>query len=1280
MSEEFAHPKFWTVGVGRNRYQWSCLACKDDKWRDARAARRHEKTTQHQENIGYLLSPRHCPSSSPTRPDVTSPSLNLLTDLLTSTHGPQCPPEAAPPSDNHDQFQLDWDAINHDELYLPSVHEERLTTMASSLAAWLADGQDSSDESGSDPPDVQDEDLEPGIRLITIGDYLEPLQPGAQRPSQRGFAPSSPTWFPWPDKQTCILDVLRHLPRSLFSDSQLQVILWALSISGVDSVPSTRLLKDIDSSLQSQYGIPTVRYEGALGHIYYVNHLPSIIAQEMANPHIRPHIRHYPEDAAGRLDQPWQASRWLYEIEPTVTTPMIRKGRQDFYIFELTKLTDGTMVVPERWYTKPAARNSSPFDLEYWAHAWRAQAVITGGTSGYVIHTHDIVEVPATDLLLSFPQLLQTYRSDVQPDPRNIIETRGHGILPWTLTDPTDGNEWRLRARGHRVLTYMIWLYCDDTSGNMSKKWNKHNSFLFTAAGLPRVMVHKESSIHFLATSNIAPPLEMLDGIVDQLEHAQTHGIWAWDVEAREMVLVIPAVLAMLGDNPMQSELACHVGLQGKFFCRNCWVQGAGVESGQPPDLTGRAVQTNLDDDTRSIETGSLASDSDGSLHQDITRPSKGKGRRSETMQDLVDRARRFLGANTPRTRQDTITKLRSMFYEVTSGKGKTRYTKMKTDTGIKDTYMDVFVERILKRVKGIRAGTERFTDAVSAITQGRPVDQFMSPVWRIKGLDPHQDTPVEVLHVILLGFVKYFWRDAISRLNDAQKAELQVRLSSFNVSGLGIPPLAGQTLVQYAGSLTGRDFRAISQAAPFVLYDLVPLECFEAFLALSSLVPIVWQPCIANIDEHLAAIDYFLNCTARWTPRWFNKPKFHIIRHLPDHIRRFGPAILFATEGFESYNAVIRDHSIHSNRQAPSRDIAHGMARCHRIRHLLSGGTFSARGHVTTELPYSDDEHGWLVPGPGVKSLFSINTPSIRNVVADFFGLADDMVTSEAGSCVHDKTRPRTLEKTSTAMRVPHALRHIECRLYQSCQSVVASSGDICRLGDFVLAQDPCAARGALPLIGCIHEILQICHSRAQQQNQANWLLLEAFQVTGSADVYHLPRLQASGWVVVPANALICCINVQHNCAGHQCTGSSTVSVYEEREKTTKTARRIEHREPADLILNTAQMHNAIYVQQFRTQVQQIQRDWAIHTGAAAELNAQKIKQQKSSRTNPAPRRQSSTNPSVSLSSRFINCLVVNPISATTLRTSPVQGLFFCFYYSCDPIIHSYVAASFKP
>lgn len=113
----------------------------------------------------------------------------------------------------------------------------------------------------------------------------------------------------------------------------------------------------------------------------------------------------------------------------------------------------------------------------------------------------------------------------------------------------------------------------------------------------------------------------------------------------------------------------------------------------------------------------------------------------------------------------------------------------------------------------------------------------------------------MEILHVILLGFIKYFWCDAISRMNSSQKALLTTCLSSLDVSGLGIPPLAGRTLVKYAGSLTGRDFRAITQAAPFVLYNLVPAECFETWLALCSHIPLVWQPMIDNLEEHLVSL-----------------------------------------------------------------------------------------------------------------------------------------------------------------------------------------------------------------------------------------------------------------------------------------------------------------------------------------------------------------------------------------------------------------------------------------
>ena len=60
---------------------------------------------------------------------------------------------------------------------------------------------------------------------------------------------------------------------------------------------------------------------------------------------------------------------------------------------------------------------------------------------------------------------------------------------------------------------------------------------------------------------------------------------------------------------------------------------------------------------------------------------------------------------------------------------------------------------------------------------------------------DPCQDTPVEILHTILLGMVKYFWCDAVGCLSDSNKEILKAHLSSMDVAGLGLSSLTGQTV-----------------------------------------------------------------------------------------------------------------------------------------------------------------------------------------------------------------------------------------------------------------------------------------------------------------------------------------------------------------------------------------------------------------------------------------------------------------------------------------------------
>ena len=131
--------------------------------------------------------------------------------------------------------------------------------------------------------------------------------------------------------------------------------------------------------------------------------------------------------------------------------------------------------------------------------------------------------------------------------------------------------------------------------------------------------------------------------------------------------------------------------------------------------------------------------------------------------------------------------------------------------------------------------------------------------------------------------------------------------------------------------------------------------------------------------------IEGFLLQIALWTNQWFNKPKFHIFIHLTCHIRQFGPAILFDMEAFESFNTIIRAKSIHSNWQAPSRDITEAFAQANRIRHLLSGGVFLSNYIFpsTGKLPTAGM---WKSVGPQPEQFVAM-----AGAVTKYLGLADN-------------------------------------------------------------------------------------------------------------------------------------------------------------------------------------------------------------------------------------------------------------------------------------------------
>ncbi|KAJ6632513.1 hypothetical protein B0H10DRAFT_1771822, partial [Mycena sp. CBHHK59/15] len=106
-----------------------------------------------------------------------------------------------------------------------------------------------------------------------------------------------------------------HVPRCASSKKQNAAIHWAMLALGLKDLPSDRVMDNIDKHLQKICGVQSIRYSGKLGHVYYVNDLAALIAQEMANPTVRENLRFLPEDTKPSLSQAWQAKHWLNELD-----------------------------------------------------------------------------------------------------------------------------------------------------------------------------------------------------------------------------------------------------------------------------------------------------------------------------------------------------------------------------------------------------------------------------------------------------------------------------------------------------------------------------------------------------------------------------------------------------------------------------------------------------------------------------------------------------------------------------------------------------------------------------------------------------------------------------------------------------------------------------------------------------------------------------------------------------------------------------------------------------
>ncbi|KAH9809978.1 hypothetical protein DFH28DRAFT_1185950 [Melampsora americana] len=796
----------------------------------------------------------------------------------------------------------------------------------------------------------------------------------------------------------------------------------------------------------------------------------TIVGNEFANPLVRPHLICLPElpqnEPVNRFSQ---SQKWREGFSKDLRVPMVVHRGRHWFIYEPVRSMTHNLVVP-LFFFQQAGRTMAkclPATLEHDADGTRISIAEEPPFDSNAFKTIEIKDFwkSAAEIILENGQSLASL------DNLNAEEDR-NGFRRFPIVNP-----WRTRANGLVIKHVPIILYSDDTSGNVSKKWNKHMSIFLTLAGLPPKMTNQEYHIHFLATSNCASALELLDEVVDDVN---SEGFITYDYEAGTEVLVMVVALCHLGDGPMHAEISNTTNPANTLTpCRIC-------------DL--RVITPKRDWALTRTRTNDL-----------------------------------WTLAQMPRTKAAVETEAHKF--------------------GLRDPMLEFFIKKVQNAYK-LQQDPEIVRQLCEGLTHQLGVHMF-NPMLRLQGFDGHKDTPVETLHVVLLGITKYLFRDmmksfGIIKPGTKRYRDLAGRWHACNVKGLHIAPIQPNTLIQFYQSLVGKDFRTILQIVPFVFFEYIPANKRHLWTALCLLSSFIFQNEISHMEDYLIQMEAFIlifyNRLIKISAQWVNKPKFHMLSHLKDSIKRFGPATLFMTEKFECYNGVLRAASVHSNRMSPGQDIANTFNNYQCMRAVLSGNTFFDK-HLGARCSAGPRVQSLLKSVPELSKAMGLNLDAIQHAVI----------------LVGPQVKEPSVTPDFLTTEAPDAV-------WKEHLSITLVNKQIVEKDDFVKLNNSLA----------VGQVVQMWKPDRLPANRC-LILLRATQLGGIDPFYgmrKITRTHQERWVKV--THIHCILNVQHNCNQDVCPVAEGSKKKVERQETSARISTVAHIANNDFILNSASHYSA--------------------------------------------------------------------------------------------------------
>ncbi|KAH9809084.1 hypothetical protein DFH28DRAFT_1225958 [Melampsora americana] len=616
------------------------------------------------------------------------------------------------------------------------------------------------------------------------------------------------SWAPFSSLEQMVGLLILGSGRSTMSVDQYEKVRSYIGLLHV-KLPGYQSLQHCRSDLKKRYSFDVSESLSPLEKPCFRLQVKQILTQEVANPFVIKHLQSIPElpgptDKVNRLSQ---SRKWREELDKDLRVQMVNAPRGHFYLFEPVELNSGKLVIPVFFYQQhnqifakciPArlvyqsgeASNGPQIRVQFRSTSDFNSESLASINVMYFSKVFEDIEV-CKDILLK-----DNCGDEMYEDVGGIF-----------VAVPIR-NLWRRKSGGKIIRHIPLVLYCDDLSGNISKKWNKHMAFYFTLAGLPPKLSNQEYNCHFLTTSNTAGALELADPVIDEINKLSSDGFMAYDHVAEDEVLVVPFVLCHLGDSPMHAEVTNTMNPTVSLTpCRIC-------------DLK---VETLMDKRSAKYVSNFVGVGEDG---KKFSLPLRSWSETKKGTHDLWELAQRpgMIGA----------------------------FESESAALGIQDPLNMFFVKKVqdLHRNPDItKEDVAKLCKELNEVFQDRIFNPF---IW-LKGFDGHRDTPVEILHVVLLGVAKYLLRNRMQRCSAKEKNEIWGHWRSFNILGLNVPPIQPTTMINHFLSLTGKDFRVVLQAAPFIFFhcEMSPEER-EAWLTLTHLAPYVFQTEITDVEKYI--------------------------------------------------------------------------------------------------------------------------------------------------------------------------------------------------------------------------------------------------------------------------------------------------------------------------------------------------------------------------------------------------------------------------------------------